>query len=942
MPGPSRCHACGREITSPQTHQCPGDGTETLRAQDRIAPRDRTGPSVGDVVAGRWALLSEVGAGGGGTVYKAMDRELGAQVALKVLHPLATSDALRRRFRREIRVTRAIDHPSVSRVFDLGESGGLEFLTMRWIDGESLQKRVREGGPLPAPALRRLAGGLVSALAATHRRGVVHRDVKPANVLVSVSGEPVLVDFGIATEASVSPSGDPKRSLDRITLDGQIPGTPAFMAPEQLDGDAVTPAADLWSLALTLTYAATGEPGLPSDPERALRGFVRPLRSILVRCLEVDPALRPRDALQIQRDLATSVRRRRLLRTASVVLGIALVAAAGGFLSATGPEATPLVYVRPLENATGDRGFEWLEHGVADLVSARLETSGHVRIALDAEARADAARVEGRIATTRGRPAVLLTLRAPGGEVRARARISPPNGEALFQGIDDAVARFLAALDVRGTSAASVEALPRPDTNDPNAWADYARARELIRQHKEREALDALRAATARDPTFALAHLELHVLIQYARVGPQSEGDEALRLAREHRHRLLPDQLEFVDAVLEACTPGEVPAKYDRLLAYLRSHPPEPWKYQTAYRVYFDTPATRIPFLLEWIARLPDDPEPHNQLGYIHFQNLHDSRAAEQDFKTYLRLAPDLANAHDSYAEFLRAEGRLEESAREFDRALAIDPLFSNSAFGAIDVAIRRGNLADAERRIARGRAAIPVTVAQFENWVLAYASVPMLRGHPEEGERRLERIVADPTVGSRAYIARSYQAVLAALQGDASTAGRFAEESERLRLLYHGAAVGRSALPLYVAGLAAFRRGDGPGIQAAIRAIGEGEWTDPQPIEETRRLLEGLALRRSDPSAAAERLRGVAGGATYGAVFLAALERARALSDAGRPVDALGAYGDADRLVATGILPEVAALRRELLLEAIEVARRIGNEAKQSEYEAKLAALDR
>jgi serine/threonine-protein kinase len=253
---------------------------------------------VAEVVAGRYRIVRWLGGGGMGRVYEALDTELGEKVALKVLRAGISDDAIER-FRREVRLTRRIQHKNVARMFDIGEHEGDKFLTMELVVGEPLSRRV--GRPLAWPELKALAEQLCAGLAAAHEAGVIHRDLKPDNVLVeATTGRAVITDFGIA------------RGLDDagVTQVGTVVGTPRYMAPEQLAGKDVDARADLFSLGVMLFELATGERPWTGDNAIAIAvqqatGQARALdtrtvpaafATIIASCLALDPARRPASA----------------------------------------------------------------------------------------------------------------------------------------------------------------------------------------------------------------------------------------------------------------------------------------------------------------------------------------------------------------------------------------------------------------------------------------------------------------------------------------------------------------------------------------------------------------------------------------------------------------------------------------------------------------------
>lgn len=202
------------------------------------------------VVAGRYALLGELGRGGMGVVWRAQDQVIGRQVAVKELRlPDAESAAVfSERALREVRTGGRLNDPAVVTVYDVVTDGGTTFIVMELVEAPSLADLVRRRGPMPAAQAAQLGERVLAALQAAHAAGIVHRDVKPANILVAPDGRVKLTDFGIAHAVD-----DP-----RLTTSGMIVGSPAFMAPERVEGREALPASDLWSLGATLFFAVEG------------------------------------------------------------------------------------------------------------------------------------------------------------------------------------------------------------------------------------------------------------------------------------------------------------------------------------------------------------------------------------------------------------------------------------------------------------------------------------------------------------------------------------------------------------------------------------------------------------------------------------------------------------------------------------------------------------
>ena len=211
----------------------------------------------GELVANRYELEELVGTGGMSSVYRALDTLLERNVALKILHPHYGDDAeYVERFRREARSVAQLSHPNIVTVIDRGQSDDQQYIVFEYIDGESLKQLVDRSGPLPARRVVELGLQMAEALAFAHQHGLVHRDVKPQNVLINADGEAKVTDFGIA------------RSLDvehGVTQTGTVLGTSNYLSPEQARGQAVTPATDVYSLGVVLYELLTGEVPFPGE-----------------------------------------------------------------------------------------------------------------------------------------------------------------------------------------------------------------------------------------------------------------------------------------------------------------------------------------------------------------------------------------------------------------------------------------------------------------------------------------------------------------------------------------------------------------------------------------------------------------------------------------------------------------------------------------------------
>jgi len=414
-PGDTRfCGQCGSPLLDEQTGAQSGDIYEAP-TRTLITPTSKI--RIGANFADRYHILEELGRGGMGKVYKALDTQVDEKLAIKLLNPeVAGDERSRERFRNELKTTRQISHRHISRVYDFSEWDGQAFITMEYVSGEDLKSLIRRVGPLtPGKAVfiaRQIAEGLTEA----HRLGVVHRDLKPHNIMIDKDGNVRIMDFGIAR--SFQKSG--------VTDTGVIIGTPEYMSPEQVEGKDVDPRTDIYSLGIILYEMLTGR--VPFDGETPLSVAVkqkteRPVNPrrlnpqisaeislVILRCLEKDRQLRFQDADQLVKKLAAleeslpktdrvvPERRTGSSREITVKLNLskmlvpALVLAALAVLTFVGwrllakrdvvlfAADKPSLAVMHFENNTGDPNLTHWRKALSDLLIADLSQSRFLQV----------------------------------------------------------------------------------------------------------------------------------------------------------------------------------------------------------------------------------------------------------------------------------------------------------------------------------------------------------------------------------------------------------------------------------------------------------------------------------------------------------------------------------------------------------------------------------
>jgi len=338
----------------------------------------------GTVLGGRYEVLQLLGRGGMGAVYKAHDKELDRIVALKLIRPdLARNPEMVRRFKQELILARQITHKNVIRIFDLGQSEGIKFITMDFVEGHDLRALLMEKGKFPAPEAARIMLQICRALEAAHGEHVIHRDLKPQNIMLDGKGRVYVMDFGIARSVHVP----------GMTQTGALIGTPEYMSPEQARGENLDQRSDIFSLGVILYEILTGKKPYPSDvpiatlwkrmqepviPPVKLEPSLPPaLNDIVVRALQIEPENRFASAREMAHQLEIwlgpsaessaiflpAPRTTHYWKWASGALGVLLIVAIVAF-RLKGPAKPPPVHapvsvlVADFANTTGDNVFD--------------------------------------------------------------------------------------------------------------------------------------------------------------------------------------------------------------------------------------------------------------------------------------------------------------------------------------------------------------------------------------------------------------------------------------------------------------------------------------------------------------------------------------------------------------------------------------------------------
>jgi serine/threonine protein kinase/tetratricopeptide (TPR) repeat protein len=726
-----KCSRCGFENPA-DTRYC-GQCAAPLQA-----PADVPGPTetliapvrelqTGATFARRYQVIEELGKGGMGRVYKVFDTEVREKLALKLLKPeIATDAGTIERFRNELKLARTVSHRNVCRMHDLGreEGTGAYFITMEYVPGEDLKSLIHSIGALPVGKAVSIARQVAEGLAEAHRLGVVHRDLKPQNIMIDREGGARVMDFGIARSAKTK----------GLTGAGVMIGTPEYMSPEQVDGKEADARSDIYALGIVLFEMLTGrlpfegdtplsvavkqKSDPPPDPRQLNAQIPDELAKTVLKCLKKEKGERYQTAEGLLGDLARiektlpettqalPLRRPQTSKQVTVRLpskkvwipAVVLLALLGALLvwqfvpDRAGSKRT--VAVIGFKNQTGDDGLDYLREAIPNLLITSLEQSKHLRVT-SWERLKDLLKQAGRD------PATAAFDEEAGFEICRRAGIDAlvvgsyvKAGETFVTDVkvlDAATRESLKSASARGEGISSIlksqideisrevgrgvgkpilkiEAPARPiidmTTSSMEAYNYFLRGREDLEKFYVADAKKFLEKALALDPEFAVAYLVL------AEVENQLNDLNA-------RAQALKDAYRFSAKASEK----------ERLLIaaeYARSVEQDPEK---ALRSFQDL-----------ARRFPDDKYAQFGLGHC-YDGGRDLPAAAAAYEKAIALDPNFGYALNQLAYVRAKMGQFDEALRLFVRYAAVSPGDANPLDSLGELYVRMGQLDKAEAK---------------------------------------------------------------------------------------------------------------------------------------------------------------------------------------------------------------------------------------------------
>jgi tetratricopeptide (TPR) repeat protein len=664
----------------------------------------------GTLLGGRYEIISMLGLGGMGAVYKAFDRDIERTIALKVIRPdLASNPELLQRFKQELLLARQIAHKNVVRIFDVRESAGVKFITMEYIEGRDLRALLAERGKLPPAEALEIMQQVCAGLAAAHEEGVIHRDLKPGNIMRDASGRVVVMDFGLA------------RTLDGggMTQTGAMLGTMEYMSPEQAKAEQLDARSDLFTVGLILYELITGRTPYRADSaiasllkrtqERAPSmsdvdtSIPRSISAVVSKCLEIDP----KDRYQSVNELVLALEELQGKRPASVfaqpalparrsrwimaalasvaVLAIAALAITVFMRTRVAPTAhkTVTVLLADFQNSTGDSVFDGtlessfgLAIEAAPFINAYNRTQAHKIVSQVKQGATALDEANSRLVASREGISVVITggvskqgegykiscnaIDSLTGKTIASSEVDAPDKAAVLNSLGKLANKVRDALGDTTPDSVKLTQAETFTSSSLEAAHAYSTAQDLRYAGRNQDAINAYLNAINLDPNFGSAYAALAAM--YANQGYRDQGIKYYKLAMEHLDRMT-----------------------DR----------EKLRTRGGYYLASLDPQKAVEEFSALVEQYPADTMGHISLAYAYSQQ-HDGTRALQEAKKAIAIYPKYVPYHGNTALYAIYAGDFDTAEKEARTALDLSPAYAKGYFELGFAQIAGGKFQDA------------------------------------------------------------------------------------------------------------------------------------------------------------------------------------------------------------------------------------------------------
>ena len=777
------CADCGTKLVRGDKSDSPEFGvaspkptpTETLQAPIKEL-------TTGSIFAGRYQIIEELGKGGMGRVYKAIDTEIKEKIALKLLKPeIGIDEEMIERFRNELKLARKISQRNVCRMHDLNKEEGAYYITMEYVVGEDLKRLIRKVGQMSAGRTVAIAKQVCEGLAEAHSLGIVHRDLKPQNIMVDEAGNAKIMDFGIAR--SLKAKG--------ITGAGVMIGTPEYMSPEQVEGKEVDPRSDIYSLGIILYEMVAGrvpfegetpftigvkhKSEIPKNPKELNAQMPEDLSRLILKCLEKDKLKRYQSAAELRaeieriekgiptteravperkpftsREITVKFNLKKVALPALVVTALAIVGVVAWRLipqkkAAPATKIENSVAVISFENLTGDKSLDDLRKAIPNLLITSLEQSGTFYVATWERMR-DILKQLGRgdseiigpdagfeLCRQEGIKAIVLGTFAKAGNMFATD----------VKVLDVDTKKLLKSASSRGES---VDSIIKTQIDD------------LSRQISQGLGIAADKAAAQQLPIAEVTTSSVEAYNYYLR------GREELEKIYVDEARILLEKAVEIDPTF-AMAYRNLAWIYNRLgetklrneaiqkaMAYAqKATDKEKVFIKDGYAIYIeDNPEKSIGLLKQIIEKYPKEKLAHAMLG-LRYWNIGNLDKTIEEFNKTLELDPNYAAAVNALALATQAKGDLEKALELFKKHVSLSPGDANPFDSTAGLYFRMGKIDDA---VANFQEALRIK-PDFYPSIQGLQYIAALREDYPEVRKWLDQLMA--VVKSPAIIADGY-----------------------------------------------------------------------------------------------------------------------------------------------------------------------------------------
>ncbi|MGB8475966.1 MAG: protein kinase [Candidatus Acidiferrum sp.] len=763
--------------------------------------------SPGTSIGSRYEIVRLLGQGGMGAVYQAHDRELDRQVAIKVIRAdMAANPEILRRFKQELILARQITHKNVIRIFDLGQADAIKFITMEYIEGENLQSVLRRNKKLEPAEAANIMAQVCRALEAAHAEGVIHRDLKPQNIMLDKTGRAYVMDFGIAR--SMLGAG--------LTQTGALIGTPDYMSPEQAKGLALDARSDLFSVGIIFYEMLSGEVPFDADttmgklwkrtnePARPLgeldKAIPQELSEIVRKCLEIDPQKRFASAAELLQQIKLwqgPAEGTRILTPAAARLpayvrwlaaGLAVVLIAGGVwlrIQINSAPATPhapmSLLIADFDNKTGDTVFDGT---LEPMLGIALEGAPFISSFSRGQAKKDAAQlqpgathlntalaelvavregvnvvVSGSIAKDgSGYKVSVTTLEPATGKTILKEERDASNKQDVLAAAGKLAERIRKGLGDTTPESAQQAAAETFTASSLEAAHAYAVAQDFQQQAKWDDALKAYAKAEEIDPNLGRAYAGTAAI--YQNLGKNQEAEKYYGLALSHIDRMT-----------------------DR----------EKYRTRSGYYLLMRNLPKAMEELTALVSQYPADTAGHANLALDYFLSRDMAKALEEQ-KRALAISPHSVLQRDNYSMYALYAGDFDTALKEAQAILQENPKFDQALRTSALAELGLGHTAGAQQDYAKLRTLSPYGASIAATGL---ADLDLYEGKLADAAGILEKALAADLTAKDTESAAGRMAMLAPIkmtlgktQEAVSLAEKAASSNKDPRILYRAAQV--------------------------------------------------------------------------------------------------------------------------------------------------------